>query len=61
VGSGIFKSAKPEKFARAIVEATRHFDKPAVVARVSEGLGDSMKGKDIRTLTENEKMQHRGK
>ncbi|MFA6036130.1 MAG: pyridoxal 5'-phosphate synthase lyase subunit PdxS [Candidatus Micrarchaeia archaeon] len=61
VGSGIFKSANPEKFARAIVEATRHFDKPAVVAKVSEGLGDSMKGKDIRTLAENEKMQHRGK
>jgi pyridoxal 5'-phosphate synthase pdxS subunit len=61
VGSGIFKSDQPEKYARAIVEATRHFDKPEVVARVSEGLGDAMAGKDIRTLAEHERMQHRGK
>ncbi|VVC02737.1 Pyridoxal 5'-phosphate synthase subunit PdxS [Candidatus Burarchaeum australiense] len=61
VGSGIFKSRQPERFARAIVEATRHYDDPRVVARVSEGLGDAMKGKDVRTLAGHERMQERGR
>ena len=61
VGSGIFKSANPEKFAKAIVQATRYYDKPDVVARASEGLGEAMKGKDIRTLAESERMQQRGR
>jgi pyridoxal 5'-phosphate synthase pdxS subunit len=60
VGSGIFKSRQPERFARAIVEAVRHYDDPRVVARVSEGLGDAMKGKDVRTLEGHERMQTRG-
>ncbi|MDO8340009.1 MAG: pyridoxal 5'-phosphate synthase lyase subunit PdxS [Candidatus Burarchaeum sp.] len=61
VGSGIFKSKNPEKFARAIVEATRHYDDPRVVAKACEGLGDAMKGKDVRTLAGHERMQERGR
>ena len=60
VGSGIFKSGQPERFARAIVEATRHYDDPRVVAKVSEGLGSAMKGKDVKTLAQSERMQTRG-
>ncbi len=44
VGSGIFKSEDPARRARAIVEATTHFDDAAVVAKVSRGLGDAMVG-----------------
>lgn len=42
VGSGIFKSSDPERRAKAIVEATLHFNDPAVVAACSEGLGEAM-------------------
>lgn len=42
VGSGIFKSSDPAKRARAIVEATTHYNNPEVLARVSEGLGEAM-------------------
>lgn len=42
VGSGIFKSENPEKRAKAIVEATTHFDNPDIIAKVSEGLGECM-------------------
>src|SRR5207249_11461546 len=44
VGSGIFKSGDPEKRAKAIVEATTHFHDPAILARVSAGLGEPMVG-----------------
>jgi len=44
VGSGIFKSDNPEAYAKAIVEATNQYDKPDVIARVSENLGQPMKG-----------------
>lgn len=50
VGSGIFKSSNPEKFAKAIVEATMHFKEPKIVAKVSEGLGEAMKGQEIKNL-----------
>ena len=50
VGSGIFKSEDPERTARAIVEATTHFEDPARVAAVSRGLGEAMKGLEISTL-----------
>ncbi len=46
VGSGIFKSADPPRFARAIVEATTHFRDPQMVAKVSRGLGDAMRGEE---------------
>jgi len=47
VGSGIFKSENPEKTAKAIVEATINYDKPEIVAKVSAGLGEAMKGLEI--------------
>ncbi|MGB6501343.1 MAG: pyridoxal 5'-phosphate synthase lyase subunit PdxS [Thermoplasmata archaeon] len=50
VGSGIFKSQHPMKVARAIVEASLHFDQPDVLARVSTGLGELMRGTEIASL-----------
>ncbi len=50
VGSGIFKSSDPARFARAIVEATTHFEDPAVVAKVSSGLGEAMRGQDAGSV-----------
>ncbi|MFY9781946.1 MAG: pyridoxal 5'-phosphate synthase lyase subunit PdxS [Acidimicrobiales bacterium] len=50
VGSGIFKSEDPVRMARAIVEATTHFEDPSVVAKVSTGLGSAMKGWETSTL-----------
>ena len=58
VGSGIFKSQNPEKTAKAIVEATTHYDEPEIVAKVSEGLGEAMKGLEIEKLEL--RMQERG-
>ena len=46
VGSGIFKSSDPAPFAKAIVEATTHFNDASIVAKVSRGLGDAMRGED---------------
>ena len=46
VGSGIFKSSDPVRFGRAIVEATTHYKDPSIVAKVSRGLGDAMRGQD---------------
>ena len=50
VGSGIFKSTDPATRAKAIVEATTHFRDPAIVAKVSRGLGEAMRGEEIATL-----------
>lgn len=58
VGSGIFKSAKPEKTARAIVDAVAHYTDAKKVAAASEGLGEAMKGQEISTLET--KMARRG-
>lgn len=58
VGSGIFKSENPRKMARAIVDATTHFDKPEMLAKISEGLGAPMDSKAIEELTV--KMAERG-
>jgi pyridoxal 5'-phosphate synthase pdxS subunit len=58
VGSGIFKSEDPATRARAIVEATTHFDDPDVVARASEELGEAMPGLEISQLAE--QLQDRG-
>src|SRR3984893_1140797 len=46
VGSGIFKSSDPPRFGRAIVEATTHFRDPTIVAKVSRGLGEAMRGEE---------------
>jgi len=50
VGSGIFKAEQPMRVARAIVEASLHYDEPDVLARVSSGLGELMRGVEISTL-----------
>ncbi|HEX4905794.1 MAG TPA: pyridoxal 5'-phosphate synthase lyase subunit PdxS [Acidimicrobiales bacterium] len=50
VGSGIFKSENPARTARAIVEATTHHRDASIVAKVSRGLGDPMKGLEIAGL-----------
>ena len=50
VGSGIFKSKNPAKMARAIVQATTHFNDPERLAEVSEGLGGAMPGLEMATL-----------
>ncbi|CAD2072225.1 pyridoxal 5'-phosphate synthase subunit PdxS [Phocicoccus schoeneichii] len=60
VGSGIFKSENPEKFARAIVQATENYTDYALIAELSEDLGAAMKGIDVRTLDESERMSERG-
>jgi pyridoxal 5'-phosphate synthase pdxS subunit len=60
VGSGIFKSNNPEKFARAIVEATTHYEDYSLIADLSKGLGTAMKGIKISSLNPNERMQERG-
>ena len=59
VGSGVFKSENPEKIAKAIVEATTHYDNPEIVTKVSTDLGEPMKGLEIEKLEL--KMQERGK
>ncbi len=60
VGSGIFKSSNPDKMARAIVQATTHYQDWEVVAEVSKGLGDSMPGIDVRMLKPEELLAVRG-
>ncbi len=50
VGSGIFKSQNPYAMAKAVVEATTHFDRPQLIAKISAGLGEAMKGLDIKEL-----------
>ena len=60
VGSGIFKSEDPERRGRAIVQATTHFNDPKIVAEVSRGLGEPMRGLDVRTLPQEELLATRG-
>jgi len=60
VGSGIFKSGDPEKRARAIVQAVTHYKNPAIIAKVSENLGEAMVGINCDTLPESEKFAGRG-
>jgi pyridoxal 5'-phosphate synthase pdxS subunit len=60
VGSGIFKSADPERMARAIVEATTHYNDPERVAAVSTGLGEAMRGLEASKLTGEEVLAERG-
>ena len=60
VGSGIFKSGDPKRRAKAIVDACTFFDKPDILAQISEDLGEPMVGIDIRTLPESELLATRG-
>jgi pyridoxal 5'-phosphate synthase pdxS subunit len=58
VGSGIFKSSNPETLAKAIVEATTHYNNPKILAEVSEGIGEPMQGLEIKNI--DTKMADRG-
>ena len=60
VGSGIFKSGEPVKRAEAIVQATRHFDNPDVVAKVSRGLGEAMVGINVADRPVHHRLEDRG-
>ena len=61
VGSGIFKSSDPARRAKAIVEATTHYEDPERVAAASIGLGEAMSGLEIAPLAEQGALlQHRG-
>lgn len=60
VGSGIFKSDNPEKFAKAIVQATTHYTDYALLAELSKNLGTPMKGIEISKLDATQRMQDRG-
>ena len=60
VGSGIFKSGEPETRAKAIVEATTHFQDAKVLADVSAGLGDAMVGISAASLLDTDRLEVRG-
>jgi pyridoxal 5'-phosphate synthase pdxS subunit len=60
VGSGIFKATDPAPRARAIVEATTYFEDPEMLAKVSRGLGEPMRGLDIGEIGEDGLLQTRG-
>jgi len=60
VGSGIFKSGDPARRARAIVEATTHYNEPEILAEVSKGLGEPMVGINVGSLSQDKLMAGRG-
>ena len=60
VGSGIFKSGNPSERAKAIVEATTHYNDAEILARVSRGLGDAMSGLSAAALRPEELLETRG-
>jgi pyridoxal 5'-phosphate synthase pdxS subunit len=60
VGSGIFKSGDPKKRAKAIVQAVTHYQDAAVLAELSQGLGEPMVGISVRDMSEKDKLAKRG-
>jgi pyridoxal 5'-phosphate synthase pdxS subunit len=60
VGSGIFKSENPERYARAIVMATTHYDNPDILREVSAGLGEPMRGLELGEIPVEERLAVRG-
>jgi pyridoxal 5'-phosphate synthase pdxS subunit len=60
VGSGIFKSDDPAGRAAAIVQATTHYDDPRIVLEVSKGIGAPMRGLELGTIPESERLAVRG-
>jgi pyridoxal 5'-phosphate synthase pdxS subunit len=60
VGSGIFKSSDPAQRARAIVMATTHYNDPQIIAEVSRGLGEPMRGLDVASMPAEERLAVRG-
>jgi len=60
VGSGIFKSSDPAKRAKAMVNAVTYFDRPDMLAEISAGLGEPMRGIELSTIPEGERLAARG-
>ena len=60
VGSGIFKSSDPARRAKAIVEATTHYNDPKIIAEVSKGLGEAMPGLEIGAIPQEQLLAGRG-
>ncbi len=60
VGSGIFRSAEPEKRAKAIVKATTYYNDPSIIAEVSEDLGEPLAGIDISQIEPSKILANRG-
>ena len=60
VGSGIFKSDDPAERAKAVVEATTHYENSEIVAKASKGLKKDMKGLDMSEIAEEDRLQERG-
>lgn len=60
VGSGIFKSQNPEARAKAIVQATTHYQDPEIIAEVSRDIGEAMSGIEIQSIPENQRLASRG-
>ena len=60
VGSGIFKSDDPAERAKAVVEATTHYQNSDIVAKASKGLKKAMKGLDMSEIAEEDRLQERG-
>jgi pyridoxal 5'-phosphate synthase pdxS subunit len=60
VGSGIFKSADPARRAKAIVDATTHFRDAKLIAEVSRGLGEAMRGLSLESIPAQERLAARG-
>lgn len=60
VGSGIFKSSDPAKRAKAMVDATTYFDRPDMIAEISAGLGEPMRGLEMSTIPEEQRLANRG-
>ena len=60
VGSGIFKANNPEAMAKAIVQAVTHYNDPSIIAEVSKGLGEAMRGLDMNSIPKEEILATRG-
>ena len=60
VGSGIFKSENPTARAKAIVEATAHYNDPEILAKVSRGLGEAMRGISVAGMASEDRLSERG-
>jgi pyridoxal 5'-phosphate synthase pdxS subunit len=60
VGSGIFMADDAPRRAKAIVEAVTHWQDPKMLAEISTGLGSGMKGIEMKTLPDSERLAKRG-
>ncbi|MEX0786306.1 MAG: pyridoxal 5'-phosphate synthase lyase subunit PdxS, partial [Dehalococcoidia bacterium] len=60
VGSGIFKSENPAAVAQAVVQAVTHYQDPEIIAKVSRGLGEPMRGLELSEIPKEELLAARG-